>query len=44
MFLKPVHDLGDPCSHAQEPGSHVAEIVGSSRAKAQTMIDEAMQV
>ncbi|XP_022973709.1 protein ALWAYS EARLY 3-like isoform X1 [Cucurbita maxima] len=43
MFLKPVHDLGDPCSHAQEPGSHVAEIVGSSRAKARTMIDEAMQ-
>ncbi|XP_038890846.1 protein ALWAYS EARLY 3 isoform X5 [Benincasa hispida] len=43
MFLKPVPDLGDPCSHSQEPGSHVAEIVGSSRAKAQTMIDEAMQ-
>ncbi|XP_031739375.1 protein ALWAYS EARLY 3 isoform X1 [Cucumis sativus] len=43
MFLKPVHDSGDPCSHSQEPGSHVAEIVGSSRAKAQTMIDEAMQ-
>ncbi|XP_022979673.1 protein ALWAYS EARLY 3-like isoform X1 [Cucurbita maxima] len=43
MFLKPVHDMGDSCSHAQEPSSHVAEIVGSSRAKAQTLIDEAMQ-
>lgn len=47
-------NLGDPggqlssldCSsgHAQESGSHVSEIVESSRKRAKTMVDVAMQV
>lgn len=53
MLLKPMA-LGDPggqlssfdCStcHTQESGPHVAEIVESSRTKAQIMVDVAMQV
>ncbi|XP_062175130.1 protein ALWAYS EARLY 3 isoform X2 [Alnus glutinosa] len=53
MLLKPTASLGDPggqlssfdCStcHTQESGPHVAEIVESSRTKAQIMVDVAMQ-
>jgi hypothetical protein len=54
MVLKPMTSLGDPggqlssfdcCTgHTQESGSHVDEIVESSRTKARTMVDVAMQV
>uniref|UniRef100_A0A2N9IY91 HTH myb-type domain-containing protein n=1 Tax=Fagus sylvatica TaxID=28930 RepID=A0A2N9IY91_FAGSY len=53
MVLKPMTSLGDPggqlssfdcCTgHTQESGSHVDEIVESSRTKARTMVDVAMQ-
>lgn len=54
MLLKPMPSLVDPvgqssyfdCStcQSQESGPHVTEIVESSRTKAQTMVDVAMQV
>jgi hypothetical protein len=54
MLLKPTASLGDPggqlssfdCStcHNQESGPHVAEIIESSRTKAQIMVEVAMQV
>lgn len=54
MWLKPMASIGEQTGHsssfdpsaddAQESGSHVTEIVESSRAKAQTMVDAAMQV
>ncbi|KAF2310984.1 hypothetical protein GH714_018913 [Hevea brasiliensis] len=53
VWLKPMIGIGEPAGHCcsfdhsadeiQESGSHVAEIVESSRAKAQTMVDAAMQ-
>ncbi|XP_012069373.1 protein ALWAYS EARLY 3 isoform X2 [Jatropha curcas] len=53
MWLKPMTSVGEPVGHCsvfdysadetQESGSHVAEILESSRAKAQTMVDAAMQ-
>lgn len=53
MLLKPMPSLGDPggqlssfdgsTCHTQESGPHVAEIVESSRTKAQIMVDVAMQ-
>ncbi|XP_030974090.1 protein ALWAYS EARLY 3 isoform X1 [Quercus lobata] len=53
LLLKSMANLGDPggqlssldCSagHAQESGSHVSEIVESSRKRAKTMVDVAMQ-
>lgn len=54
MLLKPIASLNDPsghssscvCSacHIHKPGSNVAEIVESSRIKAQGMVNIAMQV
>ena len=54
MWLKPMNCICEPAGHSspcdlsadetQESGYHVAEIVESSRAKAQTMVDAAMQV
>ncbi|WCJ23526.1 DIRP Myb-like DNA-binding domain [Euphorbia peplus] len=53
MWLKPFAAAGEPAGHCgsfdqstdenQESGSHAAEIVESSRVKAQTMVDAAMQ-
>ncbi|KAG8636582.1 hypothetical protein MANES_15G014400v8 [Manihot esculenta] len=53
IWLKPIICIGEPAGscgsvdhsadETQEPGSHVSEIVESSRAKAQTMVDAAMQ-
>ncbi|XP_015573347.1 protein ALWAYS EARLY 3 isoform X2 [Ricinus communis] len=53
MWMKPMTYIGEPVGHCslfdrsadetQESGSHVAEIVETSRAKAQTMVDAAMQ-
>lgn len=52
--MKPVAIRGEPDEHgetsdhrgdgAPESGSHVAEIVEGSKAKAQTMVDAAVQV
>lgn len=39
-----VHSLDHPASPITESGSHVAEIVESSRTKARTMVDAAVQV
>lgn len=54
MLLKAMGSLNDPGSHSSscvcstcrihEPGSNVAEIVESSRIRAQKMVDIAMQV
>ncbi|XP_044498764.1 protein ALWAYS EARLY 3-like [Mangifera indica] len=53
IWSKPMASLGDPSAHSssydysayqtQESGSHVAEIVESSRIKAQKMVDAAVQ-
>ncbi|KAJ6323543.1 hypothetical protein OIU76_010948 [Salix suchowensis] len=53
VLLKPVANIDEPACHSssfdsstddtQESGSHVVEIVESSRTKAQTMVDAAMQ-
>jgi hypothetical protein len=54
VLLKPGANIDEPACHSssfdsstddtQESGSHVVEIVESSRTKAQTMVDAAMQV
>lgn len=54
LWSKSMASLGDPSAHSssfdymayqtQESGSHVAEIVESSRTKAQKMVDAAVQV
>ncbi|XP_011044502.1 PREDICTED: protein ALWAYS EARLY 3-like isoform X1 [Populus euphratica] len=53
LLLKPVANIDEPACHSscfnssmddtQESGSHAVEIVESSRTKAQTMVDAAMQ-
>jgi hypothetical protein len=54
VLSKSIPNIDEPACHGssfdssaddtQESGSHVVEIVESSRTKAQTMVDAAMQV